>query len=168
MAPAPDVRMKPLRRRPLTEGERGLAREVFGEALDAGRVGVFALPVWNRPFAPSGRLVVWPAASAYRDFAEAPLWLRSAFVHELVHVWQAQSGVFLPLAKLRAGDGRAAYAYDPEDGRPFEALNIEQQAMIVQHAYMARHGGAAPFDSSVYARILGGWPNLARRKPRKF
>jgi hypothetical protein len=53
----------------------------------------------------------------------------------------------------------SAYAdFSAEDGRPFEALNIEQQAMIVQHAYMARHGGAAPHDWPVYSRILGAWP----------
>lgn len=162
----PDLRMKPLRLRRLTDGESALAAEVFGEALDTARVRIFALPVWRRPFAPGGRLVVWPAASAYRDFAEAPLWLRSVLVHELVHVWQAQVGVFLPFAKLKAGDGAAAYAYDPADGRPFEALNIEQQAMVIQHAYLAARGGAAPFDSATYSRLLVGWPNAVRRKPR--
>jgi hypothetical protein len=154
----PDLRMKPLGWRRFTDGERAMAAEVFGSTLDVGRVRIFAIPVWNRPFAPGGRLVVWPAASAYADFSAAPLWLRSVLIHELVHVWQAQSGVFLPLAKLRAGDGRKAYAYDPADGRPFDALNIEQQAMVVQHAYMARHGGAAPFDLAVYSRILEAWP----------
>jgi hypothetical protein len=162
------VRMKPLRWRRMTERERALAHEVFGASLDAGRVRIFALPVWNRAFVPNGRLVIWPAASAYADFGLAPLWLRSTLVHELVHVWQAQAGVFLPLAKLKAGDGPAAYAYDPEDGRSFEMLNIEQQAMVVQHAYMARHGGAAPFEQAVYSRILGAWPNGVRRRPRKI
>jgi hypothetical protein len=154
----PDLRMKPLRWRRFTARERAMAAAVFGPALDTGRVRIFAIPVWNRPFVPGGRLVVWPAASAYADFTQAPLWLRSVLIHELVHVWQAQSGVFLPLAKLRAGDGEKAYAYDPGDGRPFSALNIEQQAMVVQHAYMTRHGGAAPHDWSVYSRILEAWP----------
>lgn len=164
----PDLRMKPLRLRPLTGGERDLAGQVFGPALDVERVRLFSLPVWNRPFVPGGRLVVWPAASAYADFSLAPLWLRSVLVHELTHVWQAQRGVFLPLAKLRAGDSRAAYAYDPDDGRPFEALNIEQQAMIVQHAYMSRHGGAAPHQPEVYSRILAAWPNAVRPRPCDF
>ena len=44
---------------------------------------------------------MWPAASALADFSVAPLWLRSVLVHELVHVWQAQQGVFLPFAKLQ-------------------------------------------------------------------
>lgn len=154
----PDPRMKPLRWRRLTAGEQAMAAEVFGAGLDAARVRIFAIPLWNRPFVPNGALVVWPVASAYGDFSEAPLWLRSVLVHELVHVWQAQSGVFLPFAKLAAGDGPRAYAYDPHDGRAFGALNIEQQAMVVQHSYMARHGGAAPYDWTVYSRILGAWP----------
>lgn len=160
--------MTPLSWRRLTEGERALAAEAFGPALDADRVRLFALPVWNRPFVPGGTLVVWPAASAYADFAQAPLWLRSVLIHELTHAWQAQGGVFLPFAKLRAGDNRAAYAYDPDDGRAFETLNIEQQAMIVQHAYMVRHGGAAPHELAVYSRILGGWPLTRDPRPSKF
>lgn len=165
---ASDPLMPPLRLRRLTAGERAIAAEVFGAGLDAERVRLFSLPVWNRPFVPGGRLIVWAASSAYADFAEAPVWLRSLFVHELTHVWQAQSGVFLPLAKIKAGDDRAAYAYDPEGGRTFEALNIEQQAMIVQHAYMQRHGAAAPFESAIYSRILGGWPVVAAPRPLKF
>jgi hypothetical protein len=160
--------MAPLRWRRLTEGERDLAEEVFGHALDAARVRILSLPVWPRPFVPNGRLVVWPAASALADFASAPVWLRSVLVHELVHVWQAQNGVFLPLAKLQAGDGRAAYAYDLTDGRPFSALNIEQQAMVVQHAYLARMGGSAPYAAAVYATHMSDWRNAVRRKPRRI
>lgn len=158
----------PLRIRRLTGGERAIAAEVFGAALDTERVRLFALPLWKRPFVPGGRLIVWAAESAYADFSEAPLWLRSLFVHELTHVWQAQSGVFLPLAKIKAGDGRAAYAYDPNDGRTFEVRNIEQQAMIVQHAYMDRHGAPVPFETAIYSKLLGGWPVAATPRPLKF
>lgn len=155
---AHDPRMAPMRWRPLTAGERDLCAGVFGEALDVARVRIFSLPLWARPFVPSGRLIVWPAASALADFTGAPLWLRSVLIHEMTHVWQAQSGVFLPLAKLKAGDGRAAYAYDLDDGRNFSQLNIEQQAMVVQHAYLAAGGGAAPYETQAYARILKAWP----------
>lgn len=159
-------RMPPLRWRRLTAAERDLCGEVFGDGLNVAPVRIFSLPVWPRPFVPSGRLVVWPAASALADFARAPLWLRSVLIHELVHVWQAQQGVFLPFAKLRAGDGPAAYAYDLDDGREFSQLNIEQQAMVVQHAYMAAAGGAAPYRSQAYARILEAWPKPLGGRPR--
>ena len=151
-------RMKPLTWRPLTDGERALARQVFGGALDAARVRLLALPVWNRAFVASGRLVVWPGAAAARDFSRQPLFLQSQLVHELVHVWQAQHGVNLLFAKLRAGDSLAAYTYDLTDGRAFGELNIEQQAMVVQHRFLAERGGAAPHAAAAYAAILKGWP----------
>lgn len=161
-----DPRMTPMRWRSLTSGERALCAGVFGGELDVGRVRLFSLPLWPRPFVPNGRLIVWPADSALADFTDAPLWLRSVLIHELTHVWQAQTGVFLPLAKLRAGDGRAAYAYDLDDGRNFSQLNIEQQAMVVQHAYLAAGGGAAPYDTQAYARILEAWPKPLGGRPR--
>ncbi|WP_309643791.1 hypothetical protein [Phenylobacterium sp.] len=160
--------MKPMRWRALTQGERRLSAEVFGATLDLDRIRVFSLPFWTRPFVPNGWLVVWPAAGAYADFSLAPLWIRSVLVHELVHAWQAQCGVNLPLAKLRCGDGPSAYAYDPTDGREFSALNIEQQAMVVQHAYLVDRGAAAPYPAPAYARILEAWPNRDRSRPRNF
>lgn len=160
--------MKPLRWRRLTPGERAICAEVFAASLDPDRVRILSLPVWPRPFVPNGGLVVWPAASAPADFADAPIWLRSVLVHELVHIWQAQNGVFLPFAKLKAGDGRAAYAYDLRDGREFSQLNIEQQAMVVQHAYLAAGGAAAPYESQAYARILAAWPGAIGRRPRSI
>jgi hypothetical protein len=163
-----DLRMRPLRWRALTEGEHAICGEVFGAGLDAGRVRIFSLPIWRRPFVPNGRLMIWPADSALADFSTAPLWLASILVHELVHVWQAQNGVNLPLAKLMAGDGRAAYAYDLDDGRNFSQLNIEQQAMVVQHAYLAARGGAAPYQSAAYARILEAWPHGEAPRPRRI
>ena len=135
-----------------------MCADVFGDGLDVGKVRLFSLPLWPRPFVPNGRLIIWPSTSAMADFSDAPLWLRSVLIHELTHVWQAQKGVFLPLAKLKAGDGQAAYAYDLADGRNFSQLNIEQQAMVVQHAYLAAGGGAAPYDTQAYARILEAWP----------
>lgn len=163
-----DPRMPPWRSRRLTPGERRLCTQVFGDSLDVSRVRIFSQPAWPRPFVPTGGLVVWPSTSALADFSTAPLWLRSVLVHELVHVWQAQQGVFLPFAKLKAGDGLKAYAYDLADGRPFSQLNIEQQAMVVQHAYLAGGGGAAPFDSQAYARILEAWPEPLGGRPREI
>ena len=165
---ASDMRMPPLRARRLTAGEHHLCAQVFGEDIDAARVRILSLPVWPRPFVPSAGLVVWPATSALADFSVAPLWLRSVLVHELVHVWQAQQGVFLPFAKLRAGDGRATYAYDLADGRSFSQLNIEQQAMVVQHAYLAAGGGSAPFPAEVYLSILAAWPEPLGARPREI
>ena len=158
--------MRPGAFRTLTAGERRLAHEMFGETLDSARVWIFAIPVWPRAFVPGGRLLVWPAGQAARDFSQASLMLQGVFVHELTHVWQAQSGVNLLAAKLRAGDGREAYAYELSETCDFSRLNIEQQAMVVQHAFLAARGGSAPYDGEAYARILETWSATGATRPR--
>lgn len=153
---SPSDRMAPGRRRRLTLAERDLAAQVFGAGLDLSRLSLLALPVWDRAFVAGPHLICWPARSARLDFAAAdtPLRVQAMFVHELVHAWQAQNGVHLLWAKLRAGDGEAAYAYDLASPRRFAALNIEQQAMIVEHAFLAARGGPAPHPSAAYAAVL--------------
>jgi hypothetical protein len=149
--------MPPLTLRRLTEAERRLAAEMFGAGLDAARVRLFSIPIWPRAFVAGPRLIVWPAAGALADFGDAPLELQATFVHELAHVWQAQRGVFLPLAKLRAGDSAASYAYDLAAGPPFGELNIEQQATVVEHAFLAARGVKAPFAVHLYAEAASAW-----------
>lgn len=151
--------MKPLRLRRLTPGERGLAAEMFGTGLDADRVRVFAIPVWDRAFVAGPGLIVWPAAMARADFAapDVPLPTQAVFVHELTHVWQAQHGVSLVLAKIKAGDRAASYAYDLAGDRDFTAMNIEQQAMVVEHAFLASRGGATPQPAELYAAASLHW-----------
>jgi hypothetical protein len=144
------------RLRRLTPGERALAAEVFGPGLDATRVRIAAIPLWNRAFVAGPSLMVWPAKGLKADFSapQVPLSIQSVFVHELTHVWQAQRGVNLLLAKLKAGDSDLAYAYDLNCCEGFFSLNIEQQAMVVQHAFLCRRGGQAPFATEAYAAVL--------------
>lgn len=141
--------------RPLTAGEAALGAEMFGDQLDPGIVRIFAQPLsWPvRAFVAGPRLIVWPWRAALADFSGAPLAVQAVFVHELAHVWQAQNGVNLLLAKLRAGDGAHAYDYDLIGGPAFEELNIEQQAMVVQHAFTASRGGGAPYPADLYAAL---------------
>ncbi len=151
--------------RRLTEGEVALAGGVFGDALATGKVRIAALPAWRRAFVTGASLIFWPARTARRDFSLASLTLQSVLVHELTHVWQAQTGVNLVLAKLRAGDGPAAYRYDPGPGARFADLNIEQQAMVVQHAFLAARGGGTPHPEETYASLLAGAPFPDGLKP---
>lgn len=144
--------------RPLTQGEAELARTVFGDALDPARAAV-ANRKWaffqpkNTTMAPLGTIHFNPASGLYRDdFATAPLALQGLFVHELVHVWQHQSGIFLPLQRHPF----CRYGYALEPGRPFGRYGIEQQAEIVRHAFLLRSGaelpGAAPL--ATYEALL--------------
>jgi hypothetical protein len=151
------TRARPFALRRLTEDERALAREMFGQALDPGRVRILAIPLWRRAFVAGPGLIVWPAAALPADFAATPLRTQAVFVHELAHVWQAQNGVRLLRAKLKAGDSPAAYAYDLEQGPEFAALNIEQQAMVVEHAFLAARGAPAPHRPELYAAASRAW-----------
>jgi len=147
--------------RRLTAGEQARVREIFGRSLDPERVRIYAQPIswWRRAFVASGRLIVWPWAAAAADFAaeETPLRLQATFVHEMVHVWQAQQGINLLFAKLACGDGPAAYAYEITEGCRFADFNIEQQAMAVEHAFLARRGVRTPYPEPAYAAFLPDW-----------
>lgn len=141
--------------RPLSPDERDLARHLFGDRLDPAGLRILANPAWHRAFVAGPRLISWPAGQFQPCLATAPLALRALLVHELVHVWQAQKGINLILGKLRAGDGPAAYLYRLDREVRFAALNIEQQAMVVEHAYRLSQGGAAPYGTDDYARLAG-------------
>lgn len=151
--------MNPLRLRRLTPAEQALAREVFGAGIAPHKVRILSVPFWSRAFVAGPGLIVWPARTARSDFADSdtPLRTQAVFVHEMTHVWQAQNGVRLLLAKLRAGDSDAAYAYDLTNGPEFPALNIEQQAMVVEHAFLASRGDAAPHPRALYVQASRHW-----------
>ncbi|CAN7496456.1 hypothetical protein LJR225_003499 [Phenylobacterium sp. LjRoot225] len=152
--------VRPFQLRRLTCAERALGAEMFGDGLDLGRVRILAVPLWRRAFVAGGRLIIWPAAGLPADFGAAPLALQATLVHELTHVWQAQNGIRLLFAKLKAGDSARAYAYDLTAGCDFAALNIEQQAMVVEHAFLAARGGLAPHPPDLYAQASLGWRRI--------
>jgi hypothetical protein len=127
---------------------------MFGEGLESARVRLLAIPLWRRAFVAGPSLIVWPARTLPADFGAASLHAQATLVHELTHVWQAQNGVRLILAKLRAGDSAAAYAYDLTADTDFMALNIEQQAMVVEHAFLASRGAATPFAAELYVNAV--------------
>jgi len=146
--------------RRLSVGERGLAREIFGDALDLDPVRLWSWPrPWSRTFVPGRWLwrdwIVYPASQLVDDFCAlgAPLEPQATLVHELTHVWQAQQGVNLLFAKLKAGDGRAAYAYWRDGYRTWDQLNIEQQATLIEHRLLARRGVVTPWPPQTLERL---------------
>lgn len=128
----------------LTPGERALARSVFADSLPLDRVRIASTPF--RTAVTLGPVILMPA-DAPRDFAAASLTLQAWLVHELVHVWQFADSTAATLNSwagvvLSGGYGRGlpGYAYD----HPFDwsALNLEQQARVVEHAFLIREGAA--------------------------
>ena len=54
----------------------------------------------------------------------------------MVHVWQHQQGVFLPLARHPF----CRYSYQLRAGKTFAEYGIEQQAEIVSHYFLLKRG----------------------------
>lgn len=134
--------------RPLTDGERALVAEVFGAAIDPAPVRLrrrrwFPLQPAGVVMAPMGHIHFAPASPHWcEDFACASLGSQGLFIHEMVHVWQAQRRGKWWLPLMRHPFCRYAYRY--QAGRPFDRYGIEQQAEIVRHLFMARRGNPSP------------------------
>lgn len=146
--------------RSLTPGEIALARSMFGDAIDYTPVRIrrrkfFPLHPRKVTMAPKGHLHFHPDAHHYcDDFAAAPLHHQAHFIHEMVHVWQAQRLGEWYLVLRRHPWCRYDYAIKP--GWRLEQYGIEQQAEIVRHAFLLRRGAvvvAAP-PLSAYDSIL--------------
>lgn len=136
--------MTPWERRALSAGEIALGRLVFGDEIDWPRVRILQAPAMGfGAMVPLGRTIVFSKWRAARDFAHASLDDRGWFVHELAHVWQAAQGVVLAGAKLGAL-GKAAYRYEAKSVATLADYNIERQAEIARHLYLARAGAAEP------------------------
>lgn len=144
--------------RALTEAERALATEAFGDALQLDRLRFLSSPwPFDRAFVPGrwfGRdWIVWPGALLPADIASGPLRFQAVFVHELTHVWQAQQGVNLLTGKIRAGDRPSSYEYPVGMDCDWGGLNIEQQAMVVEHRFRLTRGQRTPADRAFYDRV---------------
>jgi len=146
--------------RRLTAGEIALARTMFGDAIAYSSVQVkrrkfFPLHPRGVTMAPMGHLHFHPGAAHYcDDFAVASLHQQAHFIHEMVHVWQAQTRGRWYLVMRRHPWCRYDYALKP--GWTLEQYGLEQQAEIVRHAFLLRHGaqvaGAPPL--AAYETIL--------------
>jgi len=135
-------RMQPGARRSLSEGEIALGRVVFGDEIAWEGVRVLQAPKLGfGAMAPFGGLIVFSNWRAPRDFAQAQVHEQGWFVHELAHVWQSAQGMFLPALKLGAL-GKAAYAYKTQKFATLRDYNIERQAEIVRHLWLARRGAS--------------------------
>jgi hypothetical protein len=130
--------------RPLTSGEIQLARTVFGDAIDYALVSLVRRKWW--PFqprgivmAPSGNIHFHPESGLWsEDFSKESVSLQGLFIHEMTHVWQAQTRGrwYLPLMRHPF----CRYGYRLVEGRPFGQYGLEQQAEIVRHRFLLQQG----------------------------
>jgi hypothetical protein len=130
--------------RALTPGEIELARSIFGAAIDYSKVRIVRRRWWlfqprNIVMAPTGNIHFHPRSDLWsEDFSVEALHRQGLFVHEMTHVWQAQTRgrFYLPLMRHPF----CRYRYRLVEDRPFERYGLEQQAEIVRHAFLARRG----------------------------
>jgi len=134
--------------RPLTTGEIELAQSIFGRSIDYSQVRLIHGKWWpfhprNAAMAPMGNIWFHPDGGGWsEDFSRESLSAQGFFIHELTHVWQAQTHgrLFLPLMRHPF----CRYDYRLVPGKPFAHYGIEQQAEIVRHRFLADRGGAVP------------------------
>ena len=137
--------------RPLTQEERELASDYFGDSIDLDRVVInesSAAAVANqyfpgnsssRPFV-VGNTVNYAGEINLNDPIE-----RSTFLHELTHVWQFQNteGVNVQIQGVQLATDPSSYVIDTSllgDVDNFQDFNIEQQAETVRgHFLLTRH-----------------------------
>jgi len=149
-----------------------VARTVFGDAIDYDRVRIWTRPgggpaitLWSQLIFPAHR----PAPA---DFSVAAPSDQAWLIHELTHAWQFQTKPWRTvLSWLRTvfsggyGHGQPGYRY-AFPFAPWRRLNLEQQASMVEHAYLIRDGRrctAAPAGASFDAYCACVPLNLAPR-----
>lgn len=151
--------------RPLTAGEIALARSVFGDAIAYDRVRICHRKwIFFQPrrvvMAPMGSLHFHPHGDLYcDDFAAASRSLKGLFLHEMTHVWQAQTRGRWYLVLMRHPLCRYRYTLKP--GWPLHRYGIEQQAEIVRHYFLLSRGHQVPGAPGVeaYRAILPFGPD---------
>ena len=136
--------------RPLTQQERALTRSIFKDAIDYDIVRIHNRKWWwfqprKITMAPDGHLWFHPKNNLFcDDFCDRDINLQALFMHEMTHVWQHQSGIFLPLRRHPF----CRYDYSIKPGWKLERYGLEQQAEIVKHIFLLRSGytfaGAPP------------------------
>jgi len=155
------------RRRPLTPGEIALARKVFADSIDYGRVEIRYedyLP-WqgsNYGITPNGNIYLGEDLRGISDFSAEIVEMRGFFVHEMTHVWQYQRGVnvllvgaFQQIKQFLVAD---QYAYQLVPGKTLKDFNIEQQGDIVMHYYFALVGHSHVEKLAGLREALGDFP----------
>lgn len=164
----------------LTLGEIALARTVFASAITYPRVWIhhdsyfpFKLQGRNTAMSPNGELYFrdWYCD----DFSRVSFQYQHIFIHEMAHVWQYQSGIWVRMRGLVSGF--ISYEYTFEDGKKLLDYRLEQQAQIIADYFLLRKFGlklwlyrrgpdrevsyVGPVDSQLnirYQKILEGFP----------
>ncbi|TAL34897.1 MAG: DUF4157 domain-containing protein [Alphaproteobacteria bacterium] len=153
-----------LQGRPLTPGEKDMARGVFGDTIDYDKIkiyngpptvaGIFQLKQ-NKLSAitPNGDIYLVGEDCKQPDLSQASEANRKLLIHEMTHVWQHQQGrnvereaIFLFIKSGFNYD--SCYAYDINGKEKFVQLNLEQQAHMVEDYFALRDTPLQPWENA--------------------
>ncbi|MEQ1724637.1 MAG: vgr related protein [Sphingopyxis sp.] len=132
-----------------------LARGVFGDEIAYEKVEIRRRKwAFFQPkrviMAPMGHLHFHPITDIYcQDFSEAPIERQALFIHEMTHVWQAQTRGRWFLVLMRWPFDRYSYTLKP--GWPLHRYGLEQQAEIVRHYFLLSKRRTVPGAPSIAA-----------------
>ncbi|HEX4500273.1 MAG TPA: type IV secretion protein Rhs [Scandinavium sp.] len=138
--PTSGTRINPGGVRQLTLGEIAMAKTLFGASLIYSRIWVhresylpFNLQPVDIAMTPNGEL--WFREETYSpDFSlEHDLKKKHRFMHEMVHAWQAQKGMFVRTRGLFSRFADYSYSLDKAD---FLHYGLEQQASIASDYWL--------------------------------
>jgi hypothetical protein len=131
--------------RQLTIGEIALAKTLYGYSIRYHLVWVhresylpFNLQPVDVAMSPNGEM--WFREETYSpDFSlEKDLKKKYIFIHEMMHVWQTQKGMFVRTRGLFSGIADYTYNFDQVDLLHY---GLEQQASIVSDYWLVKYFG---------------------------
>lgn len=148
--------------RSLTHGEAVMVNQLFSFAIDLSSVkihehkyAIFQSP--NFVMTPNGE-IYFPTAPLNPDFAIAPVEDIRVFMHEMVHVWQHQMGMWVKTRGLFSW--YVNYKYELQNGKLLSNYGMEQQAGIISDYYLLITYGLSVWKKKAYEKNKSNPINL--------
>ncbi len=140
--------------RTLMPGEIALATKMFATSIDYSKVLIHegkytSLQKDKVAITPDNRIFM-PSPIYSNDYSSGTAATQALFIHELVHIWQYQSGLYDPVTAAAAeyirnfSDYDRAYDYTLEEGRDLLSYRFEQQAAIIEDYFRVQYAGVKP------------------------
>lgn len=164
----------------LTLGEINLASSLYGFSIHYNQVWIhldsylpFNLQPNNIGMSPNGEM--WFREGTYEnDFSETDIVKKKhLFLHEMMHVWQHQRGMWVRMRGLVSRIADYSYSFDKANLLDY---SLEQQASIVSDYWLLKHYGSYNYTYLIeyrdydvsepenilrikYEKILGNFPS---------
>lgn len=143
--------------RSLTTGEIEIAKSIFAEKIDYSKVRIF-----NKSYFPFGlqrkNVAMSPNGNIYflntyqPNFSTAFFDEQHLFMHEMSHVWQHQSGMWVRLRGIMswAVDYKYCFSKKNENIKLLNQYGMEQQASIIADYFVLTTFGMASWKTLNY------------------